>query len=226
MSQMNNLAHEQAEEASQQYVSSDELVRALASIETRQMGEAHDRVKIGEAIQQLGLDVSPEQILAEVNAERIRRISEAQHAAARRRNLVTVSTIVALFVLFLVLGRWLHSIRRATPPAALAAAAAPSGLGAEFDSLMEAFRTNSFDDGKVAFVKVMANGRKFSVDQVHEIMAEMSFDQGRVDAAVILYPRITDKENVYKLLDTMSFDQGRKDLIERLALDRPAGDGK
>lgn len=219
-------AHQFTEEpaAAQEYVSSDELVRALASIESRQMGEAHDRVKIGEAIQQLGLDISPEQILAEVNAERIRRISESQHAAHSRRTLATVATIVVLFVMFIGLGRWLHGIRSAAQP--VVAYSAVSGMGQEFDSLMQTFRTNSFDDGKVAFVRVMANGRKFTTDQVHEILSEMSFDPGRVDAAVILYPHITDKENVYKLFDTMSFDQGRKDLIARLGLDKSPSDGK
>jgi hypothetical protein len=222
MTQMNNLSHEPATEASQQYVSSEELVRALASIETRQMGEAQDRVKIGEAIQQLGLDMSSEQILAEVNAERIRRISQAQNAAERRRGLIVLTAIVVFFVLIIAVGRTLHVNRR--PPQQ--ATVARTSYGPEFDSLMQTFRANSFDDGKVAFVKVMANKHKFTTDQVHDIMTEMSFDKGRADAASILYPRMTDKENAYKLLDTMSFDQGRKDLIQRLGLDKPTGDGK
>jgi hypothetical protein len=229
MPQMNNLTHEETAEASQQYVSAEELVRALASIETRQMGEAHDRVKIGEAIQQLGLDMSAEQILAEVNAERIRRISESQHAARRRKNLATVSAIVVLFVALIFFARLLHHLRDGpSAPASIAKAsigtASRTSYATQFDSLMQTFQSNSFDEGKVTFVRVMANTMPaFTVDQVHEIMTEMSFDPGRVAAAAILYPRITDRENVYKLLDTMSFDQGRKDLIERLGLDKPAG---
>lgn len=221
MAQLNQFTEEQAADAAQQYVSSEELVRALASIESRQMGEAADRVKIGDAIQQLGLDMTPEQVLAEVTAERERQSHAALKVSRRRRTVRTTLGIIGAVLLVTLLIQFLDA-RTAThrPRAAFGAAAA---FSPEFDSLMQTFRANTFDEGKVAFVKVMAKGRTFRSDEVHEVMSEMTFDAGRLDAAEILYPRMADPQNAYKLLDTMTFDQGRKDLIARLGLDKPDG---
>src|SRR4051794_1149400 len=98
MQQANQLTEEQ--DAAQQYVSSEELVRALASIESHHEGASADRLKIGDAIQQLGLDVTPEQILAEIDAHRIRQIEAVGRAANRRRKTRIVATIVTVILLF------------------------------------------------------------------------------------------------------------------------------
>ena len=207
----------ESQDPAQEYVSSEELVRALTSIETQQMGETADRLKIGEAIRQLGLDLTPEQILAAVNEERERQSVMRNRATARSKTIKIVAIIAIVSVLIASLISVLD-LKTATRPRE---APPRTGLGSEFDSLMQSLRSNSFDEGRVAFVKVMAKNRTFNVDQVRAVMQEMSFDRGRVDAAVILYPRMTDPQNAYRLLDTMSFDAGRQELIARLGLDKP-----
>jgi hypothetical protein len=223
MQQANQLTEEQ--DAAQQYVSSEELVRALASIESQHIGESADRLKIGDAIQQLGLDVTPDQILAEIEAQRTRQSTVAADIARRKRAVRSVAISVTVALVIVMMFSWLGARSSSLRLSRLASFPSnrnlPTGFGPEFDSLMRTFRANTFDEGKVAFTKVMAQGRSFSEAEVHLILSDMTFDRGRVDAAVILYPHMTDKQNAYRLLDTMTFDQGRKELIERLGLDKP-----
>lgn len=223
MQQANHLTEDQ--NAAQQYVSSEELVRALASIESQQIGESADRLKIGDAIQQLGLDITPDQILAEIDAQRGRQAALAAHGASRKRSMRTTLTVVTFAILAVFLISWVgnrsSSLRLRRLASFGSSRNATTGFGAEFDSLMRTFRANTFDEGRVAFTKVMAKGRSFNEAEVRLILSEMTFDRGRVDAAVILYPHMTDKQNAYRLLDTMTFDQGRNELIGRLGLDKP-----
>jgi len=217
MQQAHQLSEER--EAAQQYVSSDELVRALASIESKQMGESANRVKIGEAIQQLGLDMSPEQVLAEVTAERERRSKAVARATQLRHAFAGTASIVAAVVLFAFMIRFLHAqkvARRFGPGSSQTTA-----FGRDFDSLINSLRSNTFDPGKVATLKMVVKGRRFSSDQVKAILGEFTFDDGRGQAAEVLYPLVSDPQNFYTVLPSFTFDGGREKLIKDLGLDRP-----
>jgi hypothetical protein len=89
------LAHESVnQEAEQQNVSAalrarvtpEELARAIAALESKREAERqqqHDTVPLGEMVHQLGIDVTPEELLAEVEEARAARIA-AQQAGGRR----------------------------------------------------------------------------------------------------------------------------------------------
>jgi len=94
----------ESQDPAQEYVSSEELVRALTSIETQQMGETADRLKIGEAIRQLGLDLTPEQILAAVNEERERQSVMRNRATARSKTIKIVAIIAIVTIVGAPLG--------------------------------------------------------------------------------------------------------------------------
>jgi hypothetical protein len=58
--------------AAQMRIKTEELARAVAAIEARRQGEAQALVGtlvIGEAVEELSLDMTPEEILAEVKAQ-------------------------------------------------------------------------------------------------------------------------------------------------------------
>lgn len=62
-------------------VTPEELMQAMAAIQARREQEARERdatITIGEAVQELGLDASPEEILAVVQAQRNRRQTPAR----------------------------------------------------------------------------------------------------------------------------------------------------
>lgn len=74
---------ESSQPAAQVRVKSEELARALASIEARRQEEARQlegTVVIGDVVQELQLDATPEEIFAEVQAQRQRHSQEAQPA--------------------------------------------------------------------------------------------------------------------------------------------------
>src|SRR5262245_30815655 len=79
MLQQQNLIEQQEEEAARVRVTMDELARAVARYETRKLDETQvpaNTMTVGEAIEQLSLTATPEELLAEVEAER-RRAEEA-----------------------------------------------------------------------------------------------------------------------------------------------------
>ncbi len=211
---------EHADDAAQQYVSSEELVNAISAAEGRQQAETADRLTIGEAIRQIGLDLSPEQLYAEVRAQRLKEAAitgRSQNLRSRKRVRMAViaSVLAALMFVTIVLTAALRASHR---QAMMYAVHATTGYGAEFDSLMNTFRSNTFDDGKVEFVKMMSKNRAFKTDQVRLILSEMTFDKGREQAGVVLYPHVTDKDNFYQVFETFTFDEGRKNLMKRLGL--------
>lgn len=77
---------EQELPAAQVRVKAEELAQALAAIELRRQEEARrleGTVVIGDAVQELQLDVTPDELLAEVQAQRARRQEEAETERTR-----------------------------------------------------------------------------------------------------------------------------------------------
>src|ERR1051325_11109274 len=71
MLQQKQTEAEQAGRAADVRVSNQELVEAITAIEARRSDPAFaDTITLGDAVRQLSLDVSPEQILAEIEAKR------------------------------------------------------------------------------------------------------------------------------------------------------------
>jgi hypothetical protein len=63
------------------HVTSQELARALSAIESRRQAQAErdiDTIALGEAIRQLGLDVTADELMAEVRAQREAEMVEAE----------------------------------------------------------------------------------------------------------------------------------------------------
>jgi hypothetical protein len=88
----------------------------------------------------------------------------------------------------------------------------------EFAKFLQGVKGNTFDKDKVPFIENFAKNRNLSCEQVREILKTFSFDDGRGQAAVLLYPRVTDPENFFLALEVFTFDSGRKAVREKLKL--------
>jgi len=103
--------------------------------------------------------------------------------------------------------------------AGLAAAAKPVAISTEdFSKLIKGLQAEAFDDGKASFVANFSKGRHFTCAQAREMLKLFSFDAGRGQAAVALYPLLTDPENFFTALEVFTFDSGRKAVREKLKL--------
>jgi hypothetical protein len=97
--------------------------------------------------------------------------------------------------------------------------AKPGGMTAEdFAKVLKGIKGQSFDDGKVGFVKGLGKTVRFSSAQVKQLLATFSFDAGRTEAAVLLYPMVADPEFFFEALEAFSFESSRKAVRERLGI--------
>ena len=88
--------------------------------------------------------------------------------------------------------------------------------GASFAQLIEAIRAASFDDDKVAVVRHAAQTNWFSANQVGSVMDQISFDDGKIDAAAAMWPRIVDPENSFSIFNKLAFDSSKEKLRKRV----------
>lgn len=87
---------------------------------------------------------------------------------------------------------------------------------AAFEQLVQTVRAASFDDDKLEVVRHAAQTNWFSANQVAAVMELFSFDDGKIDAAVAMWPRITDPENSFVIFKKLAFDSSREELRKRV----------
>src|SRR5438874_10339749 len=104
MLQQNQVETEGAARAADERVSNQELVEAVTAIEARRSDPAFaDTITLGDAVRQLSLDVTPEQILAEINAKRAAVATRPSHrrltSGARPLAVALLVSVLLNFVL-------------------------------------------------------------------------------------------------------------------------------
>ena len=87
---------------------------------------------------------------------------------------------------------------------------------ADFAQLVEAIRSASFDDDKVGVVRLAAQNNWFLASQGAAVMDLISFDDSKIDAAVAMWPRITDPENYFVMMNKLGFDSSKEKLRKRV----------
>jgi hypothetical protein len=141
-------------------VTAEELAQALAAVETRRADEQQrtaDTIALGEAIRQLDLDVTPEELLAEVSIRR-REVQQSANRKVRQRenNLVLVMVLVVSFAVNILLVT--RQPRGQQPSVVAAATITPTPQLADFPKLSQV------PDGLTVFVdfdtlSALAKGR-------------------------------------------------------------------
>jgi hypothetical protein len=97
--------------------------------------------------------------------------------------------------------------------------AQPGAMAAgDFAKVLKGIKGQSFDDGKVAFVKGLGKTTRLTSAQVKQLLATFSFDAGRTEAAVLLHPLVADPEFFFEALEAFSFESSRKAVRERLGI--------
>jgi hypothetical protein len=89
---------------------------------------------------------------------------------------------------------------------------------APMDGLKAAISSESFGDGKVAILSASAAGNWFTIDQVVELLPLFAFSDDRVEAAVVLYPKVLDPENWFRVYGAFDFDNDKDEVRSRLGL--------
>ena len=88
----------------------------------------------------------------------------------------------------------------------------------QFRRLLETLKDESFSDTKLDILKEAARYNWFTSEQVARILEVFDFDEDRLKAAKMLYPRVVDKENFYIVYSRFEFSSTKEELrrwIER-----------
>lgn len=74
-------------------------------------------------------------------------------------------------------------------------------------------KTASFDKDKLTVITQQARVSLFTAQQIKTLLKTFSFDDQKVEAGKILFPRCTDKVNFYIVYDSFTFETGKKQLM-------------
>lgn len=89
----------------------------------------------------------------------------------------------------------------------------------DFAKLLKNLQDQSFDEQKLEFIKTFVKGRPLNCAQAADLLKKMSFDDGRIEAAIILHPGLVDGENFFEVLKIFSFESSRKKVMEAVRKD-------
>ena len=104
-----------AQVAAQERVSAKELASALAAIETRRTTSARyeaGTITVGEAVEQLNLDIAPSEVLTEILAQRQQGLDEIALKRKTRQRRMAATVFPLTFFAFLLAFGLLFSLRR------------------------------------------------------------------------------------------------------------------
>lgn len=85
----------------------------------------------------------------------------------------------------------------------------------EFSRIYSAVSAESFGDDQLAVLRAASQGRRFSSTQVASLMNLFDFSDDRIEAAVFLYPQITDPQNWYTVYGALTFSSDKTELRQR-----------
>ncbi|MBW3518100.1 DUF4476 domain-containing protein [Flavobacterium sp. NKUCC04_CG] len=87
-----------------------------------------------------------------------------------------------------------------------------------FENFLQNLKKNAnFDKDKLAFIKQQSTLNLFTSQQIKSLLKTFSFDEQKVEAGKILYPRCADKTNFYVVYESFDFERGKRDLMNYIA---------
>jgi len=85
-----------------------------------------------------------------------------------------------------------------------------------FQGLMGAVRGATYDNNKVSIVADAARHNWFTAKQIAALMSLLTYDNGKIEAAVAAWPRCVDKGNSFELYPKLTYDSSRETLRGKL----------
>jgi hypothetical protein len=82
--------------------------------------------------------------------------------------------------------------------------------------LVSAIKGNAFDNGKISALKLSASQAYFTCEQAKALVGLFAFSDGKRQAALLLYPRLTDPVNFPTVLSVFTFDSDRQAVLKAL----------
>lgn len=90
-----------------------------------------------------------------------------------------------------------------------------------FENFVKYINKNAaFDKERLSILKQQATLNLFTAQQIKTLLKTFSFDDQKVEAGKILFPRCSDKVNFYIVYDSFTFDTGKKQLMNYVANQR------
>ena len=86
----------------------------------------------------------------------------------------------------------------------------------DFNSVVLRVAAESFDSGKLELLADATVDRWYTAAQVRRMLEEFSFDRDKIEAAVVMHPRVVDMKNWFKVHDAFSFDSSKEELRRRV----------
>ena len=86
----------------------------------------------------------------------------------------------------------------------------------DFGRVLQSVKAESFSDARLGVLRDAVGGRWFDVAQVKTMMSVFSFGDEKIDAAVLMHPRVVDPQNWYQVYGTLTFDSEKDTLRKRL----------
>lgn len=82
--------------------------------------------------------------------------------------------------------------------------------GSEFKQLLSNVENESFSDDQASVVRIAANSKYFSIDQLVRLLELFSFSDDKINIVRIVYPRVVDKDNAHNLLGAFTYSDDKK----------------
>lgn len=86
----------------------------------------------------------------------------------------------------------------------------------EFSRFVAQIQAENFSSDRLQLVQVAAAGNYFTSSQVTAVVHLMTFGSNRVDAAVLLYPRVVDQDDFYQVFAAFTFDSNKRKVRKQL----------
>ena len=83
-----------------------------------------------------------------------------------------------------------------------------------FNQMINSVKNQSFSDDKQRVTKQIVKSNCMTVDQLVDLLNEVSFDDGKLNTAKFAYDYIYDVENYFKVFDVFSFSSSGEELEE------------
>jgi hypothetical protein len=87
--------------------------------------------------------------------------------------------------------------------------APPILSAADLDKLVNGLSKEPFDPGKVIYLENFGASNPLTCQQAAKLLKGFTFDEGRIKAAKLLYPKLVDRQNFNEVLDTFVFETNK-----------------
>jgi hypothetical protein len=86
------------------------------------------------------------------------------------------------------------------------------------EKLLKGLKQEPFDQGKLTYIENFAAARPLSCEQAATLLKCFAFDEGRIKAVKLLYPRLIDRQNFNDVLSTFVFDKSKAEARKAVGL--------